>query len=133
MGHSAVANVEQPRRRSETKNFSPRTPEELVSEIEGRTELVAEEISKRHIGNWLRVEGTIGSMSESLYIGQHRRISVGLDRGDDLASVYLAFDASKWRDRLMSFDKGDAISVEGQIYGIAPLGYVSLENCELLE
>ena len=36
-----VAAVEQSSQPSEPKIFSPRTPEELISEIEGRTEIVA--------------------------------------------------------------------------------------------
>ncbi len=128
----AAAVVYQPRQQSEPKILSPRTPEELVAEIEGRTEIVAKEISKRHIGTWLRVEGTITSMSDYMYVDD-RRIIVGLDRGDDLVPIYLNFSGSKWRNRLMSFDNGDAISAEGQIEDVSTSGFVSLENCELLE
>ena len=58
-------------------------------------------------------------MSEIGLLSGNSLISVGLDREGNLVSVHLYFSASKWRDRLISFDKGDAILVEGQIDDIS--------------
>ena len=42
--------AEQPQREIDNRIFSRRTPEELVSEIEGHTDIAAKKISRRH--NW---------------------------------------------------------------------------------
>ena len=67
-----------------------------------------------------------------LYV-EYKRINVGLNRGDGLATVFLLFDADKWGDRLMSYDKGDVLSAVGEIDNISIVGFVSLANCEVLE
>ena len=102
--------VDQPRRSPERRIYSRRTPEELAASVDGLTEIAAQEASKRHIGLWLNVEGTIFDISDSI-----GRISVYLNRGDDKASVALMFAKEHWRDSLMALDKGDYISAEGKI------------------
>lgn len=119
--------TEQSRQIAGSKQFSRRTPEELVASVDGLTEIAAEEVSKRHIGLWLNVEGTIFDISERI-----GGISVYLNRGDDKASVGLRFDEEHWRDSLMSLNKRDYILVEGKISHISTMGTVMLEECELL-
>ena len=122
-----MAPAEQPRRPDARKILSRRTPEELVDSVDGLTEIAATEVSNRHIGHWLRVDGTISDISEEDGI-----ISVYLARGDDKASVFLRFNKDDWRDSLVALNIGDFVSAEGKIRRISRSGFVTLKDCELL-
>ena len=122
-----MAPAEQPRRPDSRKIFSPRTPEELVAAVDGLTEIAAAEVSNRHIGHWLRVDGTISDISEIF-----GSITVRLARGDDKVSVSLWFNEDDWRDSLVTLNIGDYVSAEGKIKRVATFGFVTLEDCELL-
>ena len=109
----------------EERIFSPRTSAELVDEINGMTEVVAERVSARHIGQWLKVKGPIGDVSI-----RGREICVPIMETEP--SMFLYFDESRWSNRLKSFDVGDQISVIGEIRSIRRSGIVRLEKCELV-
>ena len=110
---------------TEERIFSPRTPAELVDEIKGMTEVVAERVSERHIGQWLKVHGPIRDVS-------NRGGAISVDIMETEPSFFLDFDQSRWSKRLDSFNIGDQISVIGKIQGIDRDGYISLEECELV-
>lgn len=107
--------------------FSRRTPDELVNEIAGKTELAAKGIVQRHLGQWLRVNGSIYNVGEVM---NEIRIPLELEKSEELA--FLFFDAAVWHERVSSFNKGDQITAIGKIRSIFPHG-VSLGECELLD
>ncbi|MCY4653977.1 MAG: hypothetical protein OXC95_12535 [Dehalococcoidia bacterium] len=109
----------------EGKFFSPRTPNELVDEVKGMTDVVATRVSARHIGQWLKVDGPIEDVSTEV-----REICVQILETEP--SFFLYFDESSWSTRLASFNVGDQISVIGKIRRIGRFGYVTLEECELV-
>ena len=116
---------------SEDRFFSPRTPDELVHEVKGLTDIVAKEVSKRHISHWLRVEGRIRNVQEYEYMDY---IFIYVAQADVNVDLILEFDRSYWRERLIAFNVGDHISAIGKIKGISSSlgGTVSLDECELV-
>ena len=110
---------------SEERIFSPRTPSELVDEVKGMTEVSAELFSKRHIGQWLKVDGPVEDIRREM-----RTICVHIMNTEP--SFFLDFDEGCWSTRLASFNVGDHISAIGKIKYIGRGGYVSLEECELV-
>ena len=46
------------------REFSPRKPWELVSEVKGQTTLAAQGIVARHAGKWISVSGEIYNISD---------------------------------------------------------------------
>ena len=117
---------------TEERVLSPRTPAELVDEIAGMTELVAECHSARHIGQWLRVEGPVEDVSR-----YYKEIRLTL--GEAETSLFLTFDECRWSERLQSLNVGDRVVAIGKISRVRRAmssglgGYVSLEACELID
>ncbi len=109
------------------KVFSPRTPAELVAEVAGKTELAAKDISRRHIGQWMRVEGTVNDVSTV-----SREVGVHLQPANSQPLVALWFDTDIWRARLSVLNIGDRIAAIGTIGSISS-HIVSLDECELID
>ena len=110
------------------KDFSPRSPAELVASVEGLTEIAAERASKRHMGLWLEVEGSVLDVSSLPF---DSTISVHLKESKDEATLFLDFNSSRWARLLSSLDVGDRISAIGEIESISRHGSISLKKCEL--
>ena len=106
--------------------FSPRTPAELVAEIEGKTTLVAAGISSRHIRQWLEVDGLISDVGD-----EYTDIRVSLNSTQAQPVILLHFDPVLWKVRLNSFNVGDRIVAIGKINHIGSSG-VSLGESELV-
>ena len=112
--------------------YSPRTPAELVESVENLTEFAAEEVSKRHKGQWLRVNGSVWDVK-----GRRDSMSMSIELTGSDVLAHLRFEGSHWRERLGSFNRGDQVLAEGKITRItgissASLGSVTLEECELV-
>ena len=111
------------------KDMSPRTPAELVAEIEGFTQIAAASAVKRHVGLWLPVEGTVVDVSERSF---DQTIGVYLRESKDGVTVMLDFDGTRWRAQLSSLNVGDQLAAVGRIEDIHFSGFVNLEECSLL-
>ena len=109
--------------------FSRRTPEELIALVKGQTGLTASDLTKPHIGTWLRIEGPIYNIDPP----SHSTITVVMDLSGGFSDllVFLSFDETHWRDRLRILDIGDSITAIGKIHQIDNAG-ISLEECELI-
>ena len=128
---SSVGEAESLQLLDEKRIYSRRTPAELVDEVKGRTDIAAEHISKPYLGQWLQVEGLVDDVRD-----RYKVIRVYLPRGEigsSEPSFFLDFDADVWRDIFATLHKGDRISAAGKIKHIAPSGYISLEECELID
>lgn len=108
--------------------FSPRSLDELVGELEGQTSIVAREVSKRHIGHWLRVRGRISDVSE-----YEDWIWVHISPLNSDIRLMLEFTKKSWHEKLVAYNAGDEISAIGKITSIEKSyrGYIELEDCEL--
>lgn len=107
--------------------FTPRPLRDLVREQQENTTLIANQMSKRHIGHWKKVEGRVLDV-----YSVNRGIVIFAETTGEDVRVFLYFDANRWNTKLNSIDKSDVISVIGQIDKIERRN-VSLENCELLD
>lgn len=110
------------------RSYTRRTPMELVAEFDGRTEIVAKELTKRHLGQWLRVQGRVRNISPFM----DDLIVVYLDQKPPEPQLALYFEEGVWRSRLNVLDKGDEVVVDGKIEDISERA-VRLEDCVLIE
>lgn len=109
--------------------FSRRTPEELIALVKDQTEWAASDLTKPHIGTWLRIERPIYDINppdDNTVI-----VTVDFSRGYSSLLVFLSFDETHWRDRLRILTTGDRITAIGKISQINKIG-ISLEECELI-
>jgi hypothetical protein len=118
-------------------NFLPPelTPERLLSFYEENTAIQAAELTKRYIGQWMKVSGPVGSVYP--FNGHFSQVSFEhiplFERKTwfDQAFIYLRFK-EPWVDRLAVLKHGDRITAICQIEGIDPL-VLHLDNCELVD
>lgn len=113
----------------EGRFFSPRTPDELVAEITGQTDIVAAEAIKRHIGHWLRVAGSVRDVSD-----RGGSVLLYIDLSDSRVSFSMEFNREYWRERLVAYNKGDQVVAIGQINYINSHigGVIRLDDCEFV-
>ena len=111
---------------SDDRIFSPRTPSEMINEVQGKTSLEAERISRRHAGQWLRVEGSVRDVDSFLDL-----LTVSLSPSPTQPRIRLYFDPELWETQLAALNPGDRIIAEGRIDSISTFS-VSLEDCLLL-
>ena len=90
------ASAATPESQTERKDFSPRTPAELVASIKGLTEIAAKNASQRHLGLWMKVEGRVSDVSEAV---SPNIIMVHINESTDGVSVFLDFDKNHWGAR----------------------------------
>ena len=113
---------------AEGRAISPRTPAELVAEIKGLTEIVATDVSRRHIGQWLRVQGQVQDVSQRFI--PKGKIIVSITDAETALNLY--FDAKIWGSQVSLFNVEDRISAIGKIDRIGRIGWINLEECELV-
>ena len=106
--------------------YSPRTPVELVSAIEGITKIMADRINEPHLGQWLRVSGTVNDVSNEV-----DEINVFLTKTASQPYLALYFASKDWSQRLIVLRPGDTIHAEGEIAHISEYT-VMLKHCELI-
>ena len=109
------------------REFSPRKPWELVSEVKGQTTLAAQGIVARHAGKWISVSGEIYNISDK---GPSSVLVLVSTHSDNDPGYWLTFDSKTWRNKLKSYNVGDSIHAEGKIRTFDWSG-VRLVDCEL--
>ena len=123
-GDQVVQVVEGDQGVQDDRFFTPRTVKELKGEVEGKTELAAEDASRRHVGHWMRVSGQVTDVT-----GDFGDVMMTVETNED-DLVFCQFDEKVWRGRLVGFNEGDTVKVAGQIERISRFG-VGLVACEL--
>ena len=109
------------------REFSPRKPWELVSEVKGQTTLAANATVARHSGKWLSVSGKIWDIVDESPLS----VLVFLETPyDNDPGYWLKFDSRTWRNKLKPYNIGDSIHAEGKIRTFDQMG-VRLVDCEL--
>ena len=104
--------------------FSPRSPEELLDEVKGKTKMAAKLASQRHVGHWLKVSDRIEDMEEEEPLGT---IWVIMD-----GPFICYFKTRDWGKTLMGCNPGDPIQLIGEISSINASA-ITLKNCELVK
>ena len=110
-----------------TREFSPRTSVELVSEVAGQTALVSQAIIARHKGKWLSASGEIREIVDH---GASFVLVILSTHYDDNPGYWLRFDSKVWRNKLESHNIGDTIRAVGKIRDVDWTG-IHLDDCEL--
>ena len=105
------------------------TPERLLIFFEENTAINAAEPTKRYIGQWMPVTGTLRNVSASGQVSFER--STTPLTWFDYAEILCYFRKEKIGD-LKILKRGDKITVVGQISRIRKLD-LELDNCELVD
>ena len=109
------------------REFSPRKPWELVSEVKGQTTLAAQGIVARHADKWISVSGEIHNIFDE---GPSSVLVLVSTHYDNDPGYWLTFDSKTWRNKLKSYNVGDTIHAEGKIRTFDWAG-VRLADCEI--
>ena len=110
------------------REFTQRSPNELVEQIQGLTYLAAEPIVERYSGTWMRVQGLpVYDISESDGV-----IVVGGVPSYNHPGYSLSFDKKEWGQKLKILDRGDRLSAIGRISTFLE-DMIFLEQCEILD
>ena len=115
------------------KVFSPRTPDELVNEVKGLTDIRRQHAIQLHLGQWLHVAGRIRNVEQ---MAPDDEITVSVDLTESGVTVFMDFAPSYWQARLQAANINDTISSIGKIKDVRSYGgngFVSLDECELLD
>lgn len=118
---------------SQGKVFSPRTPDELVNEVKGLTDIRRQHVIQLHLGEWLHVAGCIRDVQQ-ISPGDEIKVSVALKESG--VTAFMVFVPSYWQASLQAANIGDTISANGRIKNVEFfLGYgsVTLDECELVD
>ena len=106
--------------------YTIRTPDEILHEFDNRTDIQGERAVQAYIGKWLRLEGTVSNVRDS--IGGDT-ISVLLD--NELIGIILRFGKTRWLSDVETIAKGDKIAADGQIADVERR-FMGLDHCEVL-
>ena len=115
------------------KAISPRSPDDLVNEVKGKTDIMRQHTIRPYLGQWLYVTGHIRNVRQGA-LGDVITVSADLTKSD--VSVILRFDSSSWQARLQVAHIGDTISAIGKFKDVEFYGgdgIVSLDECELFD
>jgi len=105
-----------------------RTPEEVLANFKGVTNVQGNDRVARYMGKWLRVSGALsnvlGTYPDSVQVTFRDRSLFTYN------NVYAYFRERKWSDRLALLSPGDHVALLGRITEIDPQN-VRLDDCEL--
>ena len=108
--------------------YTLRTPDEIFHDFDNRTDLQAERAVQAYIGKWLRLEGMVYNVKDSI---NGDTISVWLDT-ESMIGIVLHFRKARWLRDLETIVKGDKIAAEGQIAHVERR-LMSIDHCEVIE
>jgi hypothetical protein len=113
------------------------TPERLFSFYQDNTAIQAAERFKPHIGQWMKVTGTLGNVRPwtGLFsqVTFERSSTPVLERTWlDYTTIYMYFRDAQKVDRLKILKRGDKMTVIGQIREVDALD-LHLDNCEFAD
>ena len=96
--------------------YLPRSPKELVSEVEDKTEIQIKDITRRYKGTWLQVRVKITEVSA---VDASFNL-IYLVQGQEPTGVHIVmrFNAVRWARRLRTMNRGDNVTVRGVIQQI---------------
>ena len=98
-------------------NISPRTAQDLIALRKDMTSIEAEGVVAPHIGQWVRVSGTIRDIERKKDFGlffNTEKISVMIEESSN-ATAFLEFRTKSSRQILTSMHKGDWLEAIGKV------------------
>jgi hypothetical protein len=98
---------------------------ELTALFVGRTPLQANKLIEGEIGKWLKVSGTFNNAYKSNSQGDS---AVFIQDGS--AAIQCAF-GPQWTEQINKLNRGDSVSVEGQVWDLQPGNPLYLTKCEV--
>lgn len=119
--------ISEPRENDSVLVYSPRTPLELVNEMDGLTEFSVKQKLERHLGQILKVDGTVSDVRPGY--GRDSEVVVDIRTEDGDIPVHLEFDGQSKTVWAGSLNFGDMIEASGRISYIGSMS-IRLENCE---
>jgi len=111
----------------DTRQFTNRTPRELLAFYENLTPLQADSLMTPFKGMWVRVTGRVKTVD---MIGGG---SIGVVIGDHEGAETVCDFQQHWREALSRLNKNDEISAEGRISEGQSGTYLSLTDCDLVQ
>jgi len=113
------------------------TPERLFSFYQDNTSIQAAERVKPHIGQWIKVTGTLGNVrpwtgSSSQVTFEPSSTPVFERTWLDYTTIYMYFRDAQKIDRFKILKRGDKITVIGQLQEVDAVD-LHLDNCELAD
>ncbi|MEA2837680.1 MAG: hypothetical protein QOD89_2230 [Bradyrhizobium sp.] len=112
---------------SETRQFTDRTPSELMTLYEGRTPFQAETLIQPYKGKWIKVRGkVINLLADSSEPGAS--IAVIKD-GNAIIECRLS---GTWKDKVAKLSNGDTLHVAGRINPFQNGSQLYLQQCEII-
>jgi hypothetical protein len=117
---SIIENIPQSMRRNPNgtgRIFVRSTPNDILSQFEGRTDQQAQNIVAKFIDNWLALKVRVTDILE--YQNIHGDRGVLLNLGDAFSKDLIAATFSlKWKRQLLLLNKGDMVSIMRLIYDV---------------
>lgn len=107
------------------RQFLDRTPRELFALYEGRTPFQADPIIQPYKGKWIRAEGRIINLLPDGMPGHSIAV---LQDGNMVIECRLD---ERWTDKIVKLNKGEILSVLGQIGPSQNGSQLYLTNCEI--
>jgi hypothetical protein len=108
------------------REFTSRTPRQLLTLYDGRTPLQADKLMEPYKGLWIQAQGVVFTILPDGVPGH----SIGVLRSNN-DTIECRFGPS-WSHHLARVDKGDTISVVGKISSIQNGSQLYLLDCEVI-
>lgn len=100
---------------------------DLVSLTHNRTTLESKRETKRYVGKWLKVAGTVTEVDVRL---GEITVTLRVKEGDNATTVFADFSEPQWSHHLSVLRRGHVLSLEGRIESVYD-SWVGLKECEL--
>lgn len=102
-------------------------PTDFGEILSRHTQAQAGKLLQDYVGKWVRWSGRLGDVIDSGF----GHMDVAFEVSDyGWPMPYMMFRDKKWIDRLSVMQKGDCLTVMGQITHISPI-HIILDNCEI--
>jgi hypothetical protein len=112
---------------SEVREFTNRTPSELMTLYEGRTPFQAETLIQPYKGKWIKAQGkVINLLADSSEPGASIAV---LKEGNAVIECRLN---ATWKDKVARLSNGDTLHVQGRINPFQNGSQLYLQQCEVI-
>jgi hypothetical protein len=114
-------------KKQDGKEFTTRTPRELLALYEGRTPLQADSLMEPYKGLWIEVEGEVGTILGN----SSGLVAVVFSGNEPIKNIIECRFSGQWITALSRYNKGEKISAHGKISSSQNGSQLYLEQCEI--
>ena len=111
-----------------TREYLEVALEDVAALYERVTEVQGDALTAPYLGKWVTVSGVVFSVTSTLGF---QRVSF-LRHDSQLESIWMTFDAERWRSRLLALKQGQPLTVTGRLRSVSR-NAASLIDCEVVE